>query len=97
MYKIEFSFNNYIIHTWCIKHDNQFKKKSLYPVVLEDLFNKRVEFKAQFVSLEKKKEHLRKIISSAKKRDKRVSENLNSEYSFIYFDYNYCNSLWRYI
>ncbi len=34
-------------------------------------------------------ERLRKIISSAKERGKRVSESLNSEYLSICFDYNY--------
>ncbi|CAI2198626.1 6017_t:CDS:2, partial [Funneliformis geosporum] len=35
----------------CVRHNNQFEKKDLYPVVLEDLFNKRVELKVQLVSL----------------------------------------------
>ncbi len=31
------------------------------------------------------------MISSAKKRGKRILKNLNSKYSFISFDYNYLN------
>ncbi|CAI2194937.1 13239_t:CDS:2 [Funneliformis geosporum] len=40
----------------------------------------RVEFKAYLTLLGKKKLQLGKIISSAKKRGKRVLESLNSEY-----------------
>src|ERR1043165_2839179 len=47
LHKIEFPFNNRTVQTWTVRHDNQFKKKGLYPVVLKDLFNKRVELKAQ--------------------------------------------------
>ncbi len=46
LYKIEFPFNNRIIQARSVRHDNQFEKKGLYPVILEDLFNKRVELKA---------------------------------------------------
>ncbi|GBB94468.1 hypothetical protein RclHR1_02360026 [Rhizophagus clarus] len=55
--------------TWTVRHDNQFEKKGLYPVMLEDLYNKRVELKVQFASLGKKKERLGKIISLAKERE----------------------------
>jgi DNA polymerase elongation subunit (family B) len=55
LHKIEFPFNNRIVQAWSVRHDNQFEKKGLYPVVLEDLFNKRVELKAHLASLEKKK------------------------------------------
>ncbi|CAI2187743.1 8129_t:CDS:2, partial [Funneliformis geosporum] len=54
-----------------------------------DLFNMRVELKAHFAPLGKKKLQFRKIISSAKKRGKRILESLNLEYSSICFDYNY--------
>jgi len=57
--------------------------------MLEDLFNKRVELKAQLVSLEKKKEYLEKIISSAKERGKRILESLILKYSSICFDCDY--------
>ncbi len=63
--------------------------------MLEDLFNKRVELKAQLVSLEKKKEYLEKIISSAKERGKRILESLILEYSFICFDCDYLDSKQR--
>ncbi|RIA86472.1 hypothetical protein C1645_829240 [Glomus cerebriforme] len=43
LHKIEFPFNDRFIHAWCVRHDNQFEKKGLYLVVLEDLFNKRVQ------------------------------------------------------
>ncbi|GET03854.1 DNA polymerase family B-domain-containing protein [Rhizophagus clarus] len=56
------------MRTWTVRHDNQFEKKGLYPVMLEDLYNKRVELKVQFASLGKKKERLGKIISLAKER-----------------------------
>ena len=46
LHKIEFPFNNYIIYAWCIRHDNQFEKKGLYSIILENLFNKRVNLKA---------------------------------------------------
>ena len=92
LHKIEFPFNNRIIHAWCVRHDNQFEKKGLYPIVLEDLFNKRVGLKVQLASLGKKKEHLRKMISSVKEKGKKIPESLNSEYSSICFDYNCLNS-----
>ncbi|CAI2187613.1 17687_t:CDS:2, partial [Funneliformis geosporum] len=60
-----------------------------------DLFNKRVELKAHLAQLGKKKLQLAKIISSAKKRGKRILESLNSEYSFVCFDYDYFNSKQR--
>ncbi|CAI2192257.1 9797_t:CDS:2 [Funneliformis geosporum] len=40
--------------------------KDLYPAVLEDLFNKRLDLKALLAPLGKKKQHLGKMISSAK-------------------------------
>src|SRR6266496_5951722 len=89
LHKIEFPFNDRIIHAWCVRHDNQFEKNGLYLVVLEDLFNKRVELKAQLASLGKKRERLGKIISSAKERGKRVSESLISEYSAICLNCDY--------
>ena len=92
LHKIEFPFNNRIIRAWCVRHDNQFEKKGLYPLVLEDLFNKRVNLKAQLASLGKKKEHLGKMISSVKEKGKKISESLKSEYSSICFDYNCLNS-----
>ncbi|GBB89184.1 hypothetical protein RclHR1_15880005 [Rhizophagus clarus] len=92
LHKIEFPFNDRIIHAWCVRHDNQFEKKGLYPIVLEDLSNKRKELKAQLASLGKKKERLGKMISLAKERGKRVLKSLNSEYSSVCFDYNCLNS-----
>ncbi|RIB01987.1 hypothetical protein C2G38_2229118 [Gigaspora rosea] len=64
----------------------------LYPIVLEDLFNKRVNLKAQLASLGKKKKHLGKMISLVKEKGKKIPESLNSEYSSICFDYNCLNS-----
>ena len=75
-----------------LRHDNQFEKKGLYPIVLEDLFNKRVNLKAQLASLGKKKEHLGKMISSVKVKGKKIPESLNLEYSSICFDYDYLDS-----
>ena len=92
LHKIEFSFNKDIVQAWCIRHDSQMEKKGLYPAVLEDLFNKRLELKARLAPLGKKKRHLEKIISSAKERDKRIPESLNSEYSTVYFEYDYLDS-----
>ncbi|RIB01140.1 hypothetical protein C2G38_2297601 [Gigaspora rosea] len=86
LHKIEFSFNNHIIQAWCVRHD---EKKGLYPAVLEDLFNKRVELKAHLAILGKKKQHLGKMISLAKERGKRIPESLNLEYSSVCFDYDY--------
>jgi DNA polymerase elongation subunit (family B) len=95
LHKIEFPFNNRTVQTWTVRHDNQFKKKGLYPVVLEDLFNKRVELKAQLALLGKKRDRLGKTISSAKKRGKKIPESLNSEYSSICFNYDYSDSKQR--
>ncbi|CAI2196431.1 687_t:CDS:2, partial [Funneliformis geosporum] len=92
LHKIEFPFNNCIVQARSVRHDNKFEKKGLYPVVLEDLFNKRLELKACLAPLGKKRQHLGKIISSAKKRGKWIPESLNSEYSSIYFDYDYWDS-----
>ena len=93
--RLSFHFNNRIIHAWCIRHDNQFEKKGLYPIVLEDLFNKRVNLKVQLALLGKKKEHLGKMISSVKKKGKKIPENLNLEYSSICFDHDYQDSKQR--
>ncbi|CAI2195503.1 17176_t:CDS:2, partial [Funneliformis geosporum] len=95
LHKIEFPFNNRTIQAWSVRHDNQFEKKGLYPVVLEDLFNKRVELKAHLATLGKKKLQLGKIISSAKKRGKRIPGSLSSEYSSVCFDYDYFDSKQR--
>ena len=89
LHEISFPFNKRDIHAWCVRHDNQLEKKGLYPTVLENLFNKRVELKTRLVSLGKKKEQLGKLISSAKERGKRISESLNLKYSSICFDYDY--------
>ncbi|CAI2177531.1 19353_t:CDS:2 [Funneliformis geosporum] len=75
-----------------VRHNNKFEKKGLVPVVLEDLSNKKLKFKARLAPLGKKKQHLGKIISLAKKRGKRVPESLNSEYSSVCFDYDYWDS-----
>ncbi|CAI2195063.1 14826_t:CDS:2, partial [Funneliformis geosporum] len=56
------------------------KIKTFY-IRLKELSNKRLELKACLASLGKKRQHLGKIISSAKKRGKRIPESLNSEYS----------------
>ncbi|CAI2197435.1 13192_t:CDS:1, partial [Funneliformis geosporum] len=62
LHKIEFPFNNCTIQAWSVRHDNKFEKKGLYPVVLEDLSNKRLELKACLAPLGKKRQHLGKII-----------------------------------
>jgi len=95
LHEISFPFNKRDIHAWCVRHDNQLEKKGLYPTVLEDLFNKRVELKTRLASLGKKKEQLGKLISSAKERGKRISESLNLEYSSICFDHDYQDSKQR--
>ncbi|PKK49943.1 DNA/RNA polymerase, partial [Rhizophagus irregularis] len=68
------------------------EKKGLYPTVLEDLFNKRLELKARLAPLGKKKQQLGKMISSAKERGKKIPESLNLEYSSVCFDYDYWDS-----
>jgi DNA polymerase elongation subunit (family B) len=95
LHKIEFPFNDRIVEAWSVRHNNQFEKKGLYPVVLEYLFNKRVELKAHLAPLEKKKRQLEKMISSAKERGKRIPERLNSEYSSLCFNYDYSDSKQR--
>ncbi len=57
--------------------------------MLKDLFNERVRLKAQLAPLKKKKEHLKKIISLAKERGKRILKSLISEYSSICFNHDY--------
>ncbi|CAI2175396.1 3700_t:CDS:2 [Funneliformis geosporum] len=66
--------------------------KDLYPAVLEDLFNKRLDLKALLAPLGKKKQHLGKMISSAKESGKMIPERLNLEYSSVCFDYDHWNS-----
>ncbi|RIB08439.1 hypothetical protein C2G38_2211662 [Gigaspora rosea] len=95
LHKIEFTFNNRTVRAWSIKHNNQLKKKGLYSVILEDLFNKRLNLKARLAPLGKKKQHLEKMINSFKKKDKKIPESLNSEYSSICFDYDYFDSKQR--
>ena len=95
LHEISFPFNKRDIHAWCVRHDNQLEKKGLYPTVLEDLFNKRVELKTRLASLGKKKEQLGKMTSSAKERGKRIPESLNLEYSSICFDHDYQDSKQR--
>ncbi|CAB5208415.1 unnamed protein product [Rhizophagus irregularis] len=92
LHKIEFSFNNHIVQAWCIRHDNQTEKIGLYPAVLKDLFNKRLDLKARLAPLGKKKQHLGKMISSTKERGKKIPESLNLEYSSVCFDYDYWDS-----
>ncbi|CAI2197717.1 8813_t:CDS:1, partial [Funneliformis geosporum] len=67
-------------------------RKGLYPAVLEDLSIKRLELKARLIPLGKKRQHLGKMISSAKERGKRIPESLNLEYSSVCFDYDYWDS-----
>ncbi|CAI2196313.1 7831_t:CDS:2, partial [Funneliformis geosporum] len=55
-----------LTHEEC-KTYNKFEKKGLYPVVLEDLSNKRLELKACLTTLEKKRQHLGKIINLKQK------------------------------
>ncbi|CAI2190257.1 10081_t:CDS:2, partial [Funneliformis geosporum] len=89
LHKIEFKFNERNVQAWCVRHDSQMEKKGLYPIVLEDLFNKRLELKARLALLGKKKQQLGKMISSAKERGKKIPESLNLEYSSVCFDYDY--------
>ncbi|CAG8568236.1 9506_t:CDS:2, partial [Cetraspora pellucida] len=49
-----------------ICHGNCSEKKGLYLIILEDLFNKRVDLKSKFTLLRKEKEHLEKLISTIK-------------------------------
>ncbi|CAI2191305.1 4817_t:CDS:1, partial [Funneliformis geosporum] len=46
LHTIEFKFNKRDVQAWCVRHENQSERKGLYPVVLEDLSNKRLELKA---------------------------------------------------
>ncbi|CAI2200549.1 19182_t:CDS:2, partial [Funneliformis geosporum] len=80
LHKIEFPFNNCTVQARSVRHDNKFEKKSLYPVILEDLSNKRLELKACLAPLGKKRQHLGKIISSAKKKQKALKVYMNTFY-----------------
>ncbi|RGB21944.1 DNA polymerase family B-domain-containing protein [Rhizophagus diaphanus] len=64
----------------------------LYLTVLEELFAIRQELKVQLASLGKKKDQLGKIISSVKKKGKRIPEKLDLEYKSLYFKYDCLNS-----
>src|SRR3954453_16769558 len=77
---------------WSIQHDNCFEKKGTYPIVLEDLFNKRVKLKAKFALLCKEKEHIEKLISIIDEKEKKVSNTLKLKYASLCFDYNCLNS-----
>ena len=92
LYKIEFPFNGRILRAWSIQHDNCFKKKGLYPIVLEDLFNKRVELKTKFTLLCKEKKRIEKLISIIDEKGKKVSNTLKLKYASLYFNYNCLNS-----
>jgi len=92
LYKIEFPFNSCIFCAWSIQHDNYFKKKELYSIVLEDLFNKCVKLKAKFTLLRKEKEYIEKLISIIDEKGKKVSNTLKSKYASLCFDYNCLNS-----
>ncbi|CAI2189408.1 5224_t:CDS:2, partial [Funneliformis geosporum] len=54
LHMIEFKFNKRDIQAWCVRYKNQSEKKRLYPVILEDLSNKRLGLKARLVPLGKK-------------------------------------------
>ncbi|PKK61378.1 DNA/RNA polymerase [Rhizophagus irregularis] len=95
LHKIEFLFNNRNVEAWSVRHNNQFEKKGLYPIVLKDLYNKRVELKAHLAPLGKKKRQLEKMISLAKERGKTIPESLISEYSSVCFNHNYSDSKQR--
>ncbi len=92
LYEIKFPFNGRILNAWSVCHDNCFKKKGLYPTVLEDLFNKRVDLKSKFALLRKEKERLEKLISTIEGKGKIVPDALKSKHDFLCFDYNYLNS-----
>ncbi|RIA82550.1 hypothetical protein C1645_835203 [Glomus cerebriforme] len=72
-------------------------EKDKYPSVYvfspkKELFVMRLEFKAQLASLGKKKDQLKKIISSVKEKGKRIPEKLDLEYKSLCFEYDYLNS-----
>ncbi|RIB10232.1 hypothetical protein C2G38_2250893 [Gigaspora rosea] len=92
LHKIEFLFNDRTLHAWSVRYDNCPEKKGLYPMVLEDLFNKRVKLKAKFALLRKEKERLEKLISTVEEKRKIVSDTLKSKYASLCFDYNCLNS-----
>jgi len=68
------------------------RKKGLYPTVLEDLFNKQVDFKSKFILLRKEKKRFEKLISTIEGKGKIVPNALKSKYDFLCFDYNCLNS-----
>ncbi|CAG8615642.1 11662_t:CDS:2 [Cetraspora pellucida] len=92
LHKIKFLFNDHTLRAWSVRHDNCLKKKGLYPIILEDLFNKRVKLKAKVTLLCKEKEHLEKLISTIERKGKIVSDTLKSKYASLCFDYNCLNS-----
>ncbi|CAI2185931.1 1715_t:CDS:2 [Funneliformis geosporum] len=75
-----------------ILHNIEFPFNNCTVQARNDLSNKRLELKACLAPLGKKRQHFGKIISSAKKKGKRIPESLNSEYSSVYFDYDYWDS-----
>ncbi|CAI2196500.1 16669_t:CDS:2, partial [Funneliformis geosporum] len=74
-----------------VKIGTSFIRLSLNSISVTFKFD-TLKLKARLVPLGKKRQHLKKIISSAKESGKRIPESLNLEYSFICFDYNSWNS-----
>ncbi|CAI2198218.1 7065_t:CDS:2, partial [Funneliformis geosporum] len=70
-----------------VKIGTSFIRLSLNSISVTFKFD-TLKLKARLVPLGKKRQHLKKIISSAKESGKRIPESLNLEYSFICFDYN---------
>jgi len=92
LHKIEFPFNGRTLRAWSVCHNNKPEQKGFYALILEELFNKRVEMKNCHSVLAKKKEELSLEISTIKKRGKSVPDILLSEYNSIGFEHSCVNS-----
>ncbi|CAI2184923.1 12181_t:CDS:2 [Funneliformis geosporum] len=91
LHKIEFSFNNYI----------RLELKARLASDIHFQYPKYFEIVSHYVPKcltlspsipGKKKQHLKKMISSAKESGKRIPERLNLKYSSVCFDYDYWDS-----
>src|SRR5688572_23371182 len=69
LHEIEFPFNNRTLRAWTIRHENRNENKGLYPLVLENLLNKRNQMKSQLGLLGKRKEYMELVISKTKEKN----------------------------
>lgn len=67
LHAVEFLFNGRVVRGWAVRHRNDPKEIGLYPSVLIDLFNKRLEVKGVLAAPGAVKELIELVFSRAKK------------------------------